>query len=142
MTAIYISPPQPPAQATPQVAPAAAAFSGQLEVTTPANAAIMQKSIYMARAARVTAAWISGVDGLDSGASGQTTIRISDHPYDQQAGAAAIDLTLAAGQCRTQAAGEVAIAAGSWLYIFITQATGGHYGVQVGLEITWQEIVA
>lgn len=142
MTAIYISPPPPPVSAAPQVATAAATFSGQLEVTSPANAAIMQKSIYMARAARVTAAWISGVDGLDSGASGQTRFRVSGSPYDQQAGAASIDLTLAANQSRAQAAGEIAIAAGGWLYIFITQAAGGHYGAQVGAQLTWQECIS
>lgn len=133
MTAIYISP------TPPQVTTAAATFSGQLEVTAPANAAIMQKAIYMARAARITAAWISGVDGLDGGASGQTRFRLSNSPYDQQAGADFIDLTLAAGQSRTQAVGEVNIAAGGWFYIFITQASGGHYGAQVGTQITWQE---
>lgn len=139
MTAIYISPPPPPVASSPQIATAAAAFSGQLEVTGPANVAIMQKAIYMARAARITAAWISGVDGLDTGASGQTRIRLSNSPYDQQGGASGIDLTLAAGQSRTQAGGDVAVAAGGWLFIFITQATGGHYGAQVGFELTWQE---
>lgn len=133
MTAIYISP------SSPAVATAAAAFSGQLEVTGPANAPIMQKAVYLARAARITAAWVSGVDGLDTVASGQTRIRLSDHPYDAQSGAAGIDLTLAASQSRGQATGDIAVLAGSWLYIFITQATGGHYGAQVGLEITWQE---
>ena len=139
MTAIYISPPPPAVATSPQIATAAAAFSGQLEVTAPANAAIMQKAIYMARAARITTAWISGVDGLDTGAAGQSRVRLSDHSYDQQAGATGFDLTLAASQSRTLAAGEVAIDAGGWLYIFITQATGGHYGAQVGFEITWQE---
>lgn len=138
MTAIYISPP-PPVTASPQVATASAAFSGQLEVTGPGNAAIMQKAIYLAHAARITAAWISGVDGLDTGALGQTKLRFSDHSYDQPTGATGFDLTLAASQSRTLAAGEVAIAAGGWLYIFITQAIGGHYGAQVGFEITWQE---
>lgn len=139
MTAIYISPPPPPVAAALQIATAAVAFSGQLEVTGPANAAIMQKAIYMARAARITAAWISGVDGLDSGAAGQTRIRLSSSPYNQQAGAASIELTLAAGQSRAQAAGEITVTAGGWLYLFITQAAGGHYGAQVGFEFSWQE---
>ena len=61
--------------------------------------------------------------------------------YDQQVGAAGFDLTLAAGQSRSSesAAVKSRLTAGGWLYIFITQATGGHYGAQVGFEITWQE---
>lgn len=139
MTAIYISPPPPTVAASPQVATAAAAFSGQLEVTGPANAAIMQKAVHMARVAKVTAAWISGVDGLDSGATGQSRVRLSDRPYDQQTGTTGFELTLAAGQSAALAAGEITIPAGGWLYINITQATGGHYGAQLGIQILWQE---
>ena len=133
MTAIYIPPP-PPGRST-----ASVSFSGQLEVTGPNNAAIMQKAIFMPRTARVTAAWISGVDGLAGEATDSTIIRFLDRPYDQQDGAAGFDLTLAAGQSRARVAGDVTIPASGWLYIFIVQATGGHYGVQVGVEITWQE---
>ena len=137
MTAFYVPPP-PPSQSA-----AFAAFSGLLEVTGLVNAGIMQKAVFMPRAAMITASWISGVDGLDAAADGTTIFRLSDGPFDQQVGAAGFDLTLAAGQSRSQSQGsEITIPAGGWLYIFIIQAAGGHYGAQLGFDILWQESFA
>lgn len=133
MTAIYI-PPAPPGQGS-----AAVSFSGELEVTGPGNAAFTQKAVFLARAAKITAAWVSGIDGLDGQATGQTVVRLADRPWDQQGGAAGLNLTLSAGQSAAVATGEIEIPAGGWLYLFIAQATGGHFGAQVGLEISWQE---
>lgn len=133
MTAIYLPPPAPGQSM------GAITFSGQLEPAGPDNAAIMQKAVYLPRAARITAAWVSGVDGLSGEADGQTVLRLSSRPWDEQAGALGFELTLSAGQSAALAAGEVAIAAGGWLYLYIAQASGGHYGAQVGFIISWQE---
>jgi hypothetical protein len=130
VTAIYISPPAPSL--------GAASFSGQLEAAGPDNAGIMQKAVYIPRTARIGAAWVSGVDGLGE-ASGTTVIRLSNQPFDRQDGATGFELILAVGQSVAQASGSVTVPAGGWLYVFITQASGGHYGAQVGFEISWQE---
>lgn len=134
MTAIYVPPPQQ-VQST-----ASVSFSGMLEATSAENVAITQKAVFLDHAARIVGAWISGVDGIDPDAAGQTVIHVSDRPYDQQGtDAQGFDLILAAGECRTVASGEIAIPAESWLYVFITQADGGHYGAQTGLNIQWEE---
>ena len=133
MTAIYIPPP-PPGRST-----ASVSFSGELQITAHDNAGIMQKAFFMARAARVDAAWVSGVDGLNGEVTGATVIHFSDRPFDPQDGAAGFDLTLAGGQSQARVAGELTIPAGGWVYIFIVRSDGGHYGAQVGFEITWQE---
>lgn len=139
MTAVYIPPieiPLPP----PSIASGNIAFSGQLEVTTADNVAYMQKAVFLDRAAQVSTAWIGGVEGLDASGGGQSVIRLSDHPYDQQGGETqAFDLILPSGQTYASAAGGIIIPALSWLYLFVTQADGGHYGAQVGFHFQWLE---
>jgi hypothetical protein len=99
----------------------------------------MQKAVFMSRAARIGAAWVSGVDGLTGETAGASVIRFSDRPWDQQVGAARFDLTLPAGESQARTAGELMIPASGWLYIFIVQSASGHWGAQLGFEILWQE---
>ena len=135
MTAIYVPPPQP------GVSNAHVSFRGMLELTALGNAATMQKSVFLGRAGRIASAWIAGVDGMDTEATGETILRFSDLPHDQQEGTSQfIDLALSAGECRAVAAGSIAIPADGWLHVFIRQAGGGHYGAQIGIHIEWEDI--
>lgn len=102
-------------------------FNGQVAVTDAGNALIAQKAIYFSVAATITELVIGGVDGLDAGAVGSTIVRVSDAAWDGAGNG--FTVTLAAGASNAVATGSLAIAAGGWAYVYVTQATGGHYGL-------------
>lgn len=120
---------------TSQGPPAALVFSGDLEVTDWTNQLRMQKALYFPVAATINRVQVTGIDGSSfaSGAgSGLSTVfNVSDNDFGQPSGSLGFTATLPGEEAQVSQTGSLAIAAGSWLYVFISAASGGHVGAQL-----------
>ena len=110
-------------------------LSGRLEVADAGNYLIAQKRMYVPADATISAVQVVGVDGLDVEATGNSVINVSDTDHVQGGLPQTIALTLAHGAAYGRQTGSIDIVAGSYLYLFASEADGGHYGVQIALEV-------
>lgn len=106
-------------------------FNGVLEVTIAENVLIFQKSMFCPVDRQFTRLELTGVDGINALASGDTIFTLSDTDYVQGGSPQRIDLTVANDEAQGYATGVVNISGGNRVYLIIRQILGAHMGANL-----------